>query len=102
MSDNKNNPPILNPKNKVVFNKIILIYSIFYLALKLYAIIFLDQWLLENLIISLPIIIIGGLAFYFQLKKLQSWPFILLSFVVAILLRLNESEWILKIHDYLN
>jgi hypothetical protein len=102
MSDSKNNPPILNPKNKVVFNKIILIYSIFYLALKLYAIIFLDQWLLENLIISLPIIIVGGLALYFQLKKLQSWPFILLSFVVAILLRLYESEWILKIHDYLN
>ena len=102
MSDNTNKPPILNPKNKVVFNKIILIYSIFYVALKAYAIVFLDQWFLENLVISLPIIIIGLLAFYFQVKKLQSWPFILSALAIAILLRLNESKWVLQLHDYLN
>lgn len=102
MSEPKKQPPILNPKNKVVFNKIILIYAIFYVALKAYAIIFMDQWLLENFIISIPILIMGLLAFYFQKQQIQNWAFILLSIGTAILLRLNETEWILRIHDFLN
>lgn len=102
MSEPKKQPPILNPKNKVIFNKIILIYAIFYVALKAYVIVFMDQWLLENFIISMPIVIMGMLAFYFQKTQTQNWTFILLSIGTAILIRLNESEWILRIHDFLN
>jgi hypothetical protein len=102
MSESKKKPPILNPKNQVVFNKIILIYAIFYIALKAYAILFMSQWILENLIISLPILLIGILAFYFQKTKNQNWTFILLSIGTAILIRLNETEWVLQIHLFLN
>ena len=102
MSDSSKQPPILNPKNKIVFNKIILIYSIFYLALKIYAIVFMNQWFVENLILSSPIIVIGILAYYFQREQIQNWTFILLSIGAAIILRLNEAKWILQIHEFLN
>lgn len=95
-------PPILNRQNKVVFNKIILIYAIFYVVLKAYVIVFKDQWLLENLLISIPIIFIGVLAYYFQKTKKQNWYSIFVSIATATLLRLYESEWIVQIHQFLN
>lgn len=102
MNDSPKKPPILNPKNKVVFNKIVLIYAIFYVALKAFAIIFMDQWFVENLVISLPIITIGLFAFHNQKNQSQNWTFLLIALATAIIVRINEKQWILYIHDFLN
>lgn len=102
MSNQQKKPPILNHQNKVIFNKIILIYAVFYVALKAYVIIFNNQWFVENLILAFPLIVIGLLAFYFQKQKTQNWYFIFISFGTALLIRLNEQQWILKLHQFLN
>lgn len=102
MSQENKTPPILKHENKVFFNKIILYYALFYIALKAYVIIFQNNWLLENLIISFPILLLGLAAFYFKKNEKENWYFIFLSIGVALLIRLNETEWIQKIHYFIN
>ena len=57
--------PFSSEKNKLIITKIIVIYSGFFLLLKLSAI-FQGGWVAANLLIALPIILLGLLGYYFS------------------------------------
>ena len=87
-------PPFSNPRNKLTIYKITIIYAAFYVFMKLYAITQ-GQWLMPNLMVSLPIVIIGLVA-WFQLKKQNtSWWFVGLSIVVVSAVRYYEHDWVM-------
>jgi len=87
-------PPFSNPRNKLTIYKITIIYAAFYVLMKLYAI-FQGQWLIPNLMVCIPILVIGVLA-WLQLKKGNtSWWFVGLSIVVVSAVRYFEQDWVL-------
>lgn len=85
--------PFTNPRNKLTIYKITVIYAAFYVLMKVYSILFKDFWVLPNLIISLPIVIIGLLAWWQLKHEKTNWWFIILSIVVVSVVRYYETEW---------
>lgn len=85
--------PFTNPRNKITIYKITVIYAAFFALMKVYSIFFKDFWVLPNLIISLPIVIIGLLAWWQLKQEKTNWWFIVLSIVVVSLVRYYETEW---------
>mgnify|MGYP005854904239 CR=1 FL=1 len=85
--------PFTNPRNKLTIYKITVIYAAFFVLMKVYSILFKDFWVLPNLIISLPIVIIGLLAWWQLKQEKTNWWFIVLSIVVVSVVRYYETEW---------
>lgn len=77
-------------KNLEVLTKIVLIYSIFYIGLKLY-IIFEGAWLIPNLILCVPYIVFVIVSGLIIKSQQYSWPFALFALVVIILVRIYET-----------
>lgn len=91
--------PFTNPRNKITIYKITAIYAAFYIVMKFYAIFAQGSWVLPNLILCLPMLVIGAIAWW-QLKQNQtSWWFIALSIVVVSALRYYEGDWVLWLNQ---
>jgi len=97
----ENHPPFSNPRNKLTIYKITIIYAAFYVLLKLYAIFFQGQWLIPNLIVCLPIVVIGAVAWLQLRKKNTSWWFVGLSIVVVSAVRYFEKDWVMWLNTNL-
>jgi hypothetical protein len=93
--------PFTNPRNKITIYKIIAIYSAFYVLLKLYAIVFKGSWLLPNIILSLPMLIIGGLAWWQLKQEKTSWWYIVVGVIVVSALRYYEADWVVWLNQNL-
>ncbi len=92
--------PFTNPRNKLTIYKITIIYAGFYLLMKLYAI-FQGSLILPNLILTIPFILIGFVA-WSQLKQNKTnWWFILLSIIVVSAVRYYESDWVVWLNQNL-
>jgi len=85
---------------KAIISKIIVFYSVFYVIMKLIAILFDDVWVLPNLILALPFLlfaIIGGLLIK---KESFSWIFVITGVLVISAIRYYEAEWVVALHEY--
>jgi drug/metabolite transporter (DMT)-like permease len=81
--------PFTNPRNKLTIYKITIIYAAFYFLMKIYAIIN-GSWFLPNIIISLPMVLIGILAWWQLKQEKTNWWFIAISIIVVSAVRYYE------------
>ncbi|MGX1024315.1 hypothetical protein [Psychroflexus sp. MBR-150] len=86
--------PFRNPKNKLIIYKITVIYAAFYILTKLYSIFAENQSVLPILIISLPLAIIGLIAWWQLKQNKTNWWFIALSVIVISAVRYFEVDWV--------
>jgi hypothetical protein len=73
---------------------------VFYVIMKLIAILFDDAWALPNLILALPFLlfaIIGGLI---MKKESFSWIFVIVGVLVISAIRYYEAQWVVALHEY--
>lgn len=92
--------PFTNPRNKITIYKITIIYAAFYFLMKIYAIIN-GSWLLPNIIISLPILLIGFLAWWQLKQDKTNWWFIAISIIVVSAVRYYEQDWVYYLNQNL-
>jgi hypothetical protein len=91
---------MLKTNYKVIISKVIVFYSVFYVIMKLIAILFDDAWALPNLILALPFLlfaIIGGLI---MKKESFSWIFVIVGVLVISAIRYYEAQWVVALHEY--
>jgi len=85
---------------KAIISKIILFYSVFFVVMKIIAILFENAWPIPNLILAIPFLvfaIIGGL----MLKKdTYSWIYVIAGILVISVLRYYEAAWMVSLHNY--
>ncbi|MCF4101018.1 hypothetical protein L1I30_05025 [Gillisia sp. M10.2A] len=85
---------------KAILCKIILFYSVFYVVMKLIAILFDGAWPIPNLILVLPFIafaVVGGLMFK---RDYFTWTYAILGIIIISVIRYYEAEWVLQLHQY--
>ena len=87
---------------KAIISKIILFYSVFFVVMKIIAILFENAWPIPNLILTIPFLIfaiIGGL----MLKRdSYSWIYVIAGILVISVLRYYEAAWMVSLHEYFN
>ncbi|MFN2262329.1 MAG: hypothetical protein ABR595_09725 [Psychroflexus sp.] len=92
--------PFSSEKNKLIFSKIIVIYAGFFLVLKLAAI-FQGGWLVPNLLIALPVVILGLIGFYLLKNNKVTWVYPIISIVLISALRYYEKDLAIWLHQQL-
>ena len=92
--------PFTNPRNKTTIYKITIIYAVFYILMKAYAI-FNGAWFLPNLAVSIPILLIGFLAWWQLKQNRTNWWFIAISIVVVSAVRYYEQDWVYYLNQNL-
>lgn len=98
MTEQERPKPFSSAKNKLIITKIIVIYSGFFLLLKLSAI-FQGGWVAANLLIALPIVLLGLLGYYFLKTNSTNWVYALGSIVIISAMRFYEQDLIVWIHN---
>jgi len=93
--------PFTNPRNKLTIYKITIIYAAFYILMKLYAIFIEGSWLLPNLILCAPMILVGLVAWKQLKDEKTNWWFIAISVIVVSVLRYYEAEWVVWLNQNL-
>lgn len=88
-------------RNLVILTKIILFYSLFYILLKL-VIIFKGGWLLPNLALVMPFVILFLFSLWQVRSKKFSWFFVIFGAVVIILIRIYEAQLVYWLHQQLS
>lgn len=90
--------PFSADKNKLIITKIIVIYSGFFLLLKLSAI-FQGGWVAANLLVALPIVLLGLLGYYFLKTNSTNWVYAIGSILAISAMRYYEQDLTLWIHN---
>ena len=81
----------MSHRNLIIITKIILFYSIFFILMKA-VIIFQGAWIVPNLVLMLPFLILAAIAGFQVKQEKYSWIFVLVGAVVIILTRIYETE----------
>ena len=81
----------MSHRNLVILTKIILFYSIFYIIMKA-VVIFGGAWLVPNLLLMLPFLILGIISGIQVKKENYSWWFVGIGAAVIILTRIYETQ----------
>ena len=92
--------PFSADKNKLIITKIIVIYSAFFLLLKLSAI-FQGGWVIANLLMALPVVLLGLLGFYFLKTNAVNWIYAIGSIIFISAVRYYEQDLIVWLHNTL-
>ncbi|MFD2516727.1 hypothetical protein [Salinimicrobium flavum] len=79
-------------RNLVILTKIILFYSLFYMFMKAVVIIFREAWVVPNLLLSVPFLILAVISWWQVKKEKYSWIFVFLGAAAIILTRIYERE----------
>ncbi|CAN5176849.1 hypothetical protein BH23BAC2_BH23BAC2_02110 [soil metagenome] len=87
---------------KSLLSKIILFYSIFYVVMKLIAVIFKNAWPIPNLIFALPYVIFALVGWRMLKTEQYSWIYVIAGVIVISIIRYYEMEWMVAIQQYLN
>jgi len=90
--------PFSSDRNKLVITKIVVIYSAFFLVLKL-SVIIQGGWIASNLLIALPFIILGLLGYYFLKTNSTNWVYALGSIVAISAMRYYEQDLLIWIQN---
>lgn len=89
-----------NRNLKALVSKIILFYSIFYVVMKLIAIIFQDAWPVPNLILAIPYVLFAIIGWRMLKMDRYSWLYVVAGIVVISLIRYYEMQWQVQLHQY--
>lgn len=95
----QNPAPFTNPRNKITIYKIIAIYAAFYILMKLYAIFSQGAWVLPNLILCIPMLLFGLLAWWQLKQDKTSWWYIGIVVIAVSALRYYEAEWVVWLNQ---
>ncbi len=103
MEDQSNKDFIENTPNKhlVTATKIIAVYSVFYIVLKVIAVL-LGKSLYANLILGIPFVFIGILSLYTIFFKKYSWILTIFIALIILVIRVFEVDWTVDISNYFN
>ena len=101
MAEQEGPKPFTDKKNKLIITKIIVIYSAFFLVLKLSAI-FQGGWVAANLLVALPIVLLGLLGVYFLKTNSTNWVYAIGSIIAVSAMRYYEQDLILWLHSALS
>ncbi len=85
---------------KVIISKIIVFYSVFYVVMKLIAILFENAWALPNLILALPFLAFAGIGGLMMKKEKFSWIFVIAGVLVISVIRFYEARWVVSLYEY--
>ena len=83
----------------VLISKIIFFYSIFYVIMKIIAIVQ-GAWLMPNLILSIPYLafaVVGGIMLK---RNAYHWAYVIAGAILISIVRYYEQEWMLQLHQY--
>lgn len=69
--------------------------------MKLFAVITQEIWVIPNLLVALPALILGFAGVLLLKKKSTNWLFILIAFVIFTAVRLNENDWVVWLQQQL-
>ena len=83
----------MSQRNLIILTKIILFYSIFFVGMKIF-IIFRGAWLIPNLLLALPFLILAVISGFMVKKENYSWFFVAVGSAVIILTRIYETQWV--------
>lgn len=87
------------PKTLEITTKILLIYSLFFIGLKVIAI-FRGAWVDANLILATPFVFLavwGGITLK---RKNLSWIYVIAGILIVGLTRFNEKDWAIELHSF--
>lgn len=87
---------------KALISKIILFYSVFYVIMKLIAVIFQGAWPIPNLLFTLPYIVFAVVGWRMMKSENFSWIYNILGVIVISVIRYFEIEWMNAIQQYFN
>ncbi|NJW51713.1 hypothetical protein [Salinimicrobium oceani] len=90
----------MSQRNLVILTKIILFYSIFYILMKAIAL-FGGAWLVPNLLLMLPYLLLGSIAWILVRREQYSWWFVGIGAAVIILTRIYEAQFSLWVQQQL-
>ncbi|QSS96467.1 hypothetical protein [Psychroflexus sp. ALD_RP9] len=100
MADQKPSKPFSSERTKLVITKITAIYAAFYFVLKLSAI-FNGAWVLPNLVLTLPLLILGLIAWYLLKSEQTNWLFVIVSILIISAIRYYEAEAVVWLNSIL-
>lgn len=92
--------PFTSESNRNMFSKIIVIYAVFYIVLKLVAV-FQGAWLWVNLILCIPFVLLaiwGGMTIK---RNATSWLYVIVAILIISAIRYFEPELMVFLHDFL-
>ena len=89
----ENQEPVVFNKYLVSLTKIVSVYCFFFVLLKSIAIVR-GAWMIPNIILALPFIIMGILTAYTVLYKKYSWAVTIAAVVLIIAVRYFEFDWV--------
>lgn len=87
---------------KALISKIILFYSVFYVIMKLIAILFQDVWPIPNLLFTIPYIIFATIGWRMMKSEKFSWIYVIAGVIVISVIRYYEMDWMVAIQQYFN
>lgn len=82
-----------------ILTKLIFFYSLFYIVMKIIAILFQNLWAIPNLILTLPYILFAAIGGLLIKKKRYSWIYVIIGALVISLIRYYEAEWVVRLHE---
>ncbi|MEP6262586.1 MAG: hypothetical protein ABJ092_13480 [Gillisia sp.] len=89
-----------NRNLKALISKIILFYSVFYVIMKLIAVIFQNAWPIPNLILAIPYVIFAAVGWVMVRKNTFSWIYVIAGILVISVIRYFETEWMVGIQQF--
>lgn len=87
---------------KALISKIILFYSVFYVIMKLIAVVFQGAWPIPNLLFTLPYIVFAIVGWRMMKSEQFSWIYVIAGVLVISVIRYYEMEWMVAIQQYFN
>ena len=87
---------------KILLSKIILFYSVFYIVMKVFAVLFENVWVLPNLILAIPFLVSAILGGIMIKQNSYSWIYVISGILVISVIRYYEAEWVVNLNQYLN
>lgn len=85
---------------KAIISKIILFYSVFFVVMKVIAILFENAWPLPNLILAIPFLIFAIIGGLMMKRETYSWIYVIIGVIVISALRYYEASWMVSLHEY--
>ncbi|MDP2161514.1 MAG: hypothetical protein Q8K02_13595 [Flavobacterium sp.] len=94
----ENQEPVVFNKYLVSLTKIVSVYSFFFVLLKSIAIVR-GAWMIPNIILAIPFIIMGILTAYTVIYKKYSWIITIITVTLIIAVRYYEYDLVYFLQD---